>query len=79
MPDKVVKMMRDQHGISIADGQGQLKGRVSRIAHMGCIDEYDLLTGIACLEKVLHELGHPFVWGAGLSAAQQVFNNGDDR
>jgi len=66
--------MRDIHGISIAGGQGGLKGKIIRIAHMGCVDEYDILTGIACLEKVLHELGYSFEFGAGLSAAQKVFN-----
>lgn len=71
---KVVKMMRDEHGISVAGGQAQLKGKIIRIAHMGCVDEYDILTGIACLEKVLKQLGHEFTLGSGLAAAQQVFN-----
>ena len=71
---KVVKMMRDEHGISVAGGQAQLKGKIIRIAHMGCVDEYDILTGIACLEKVLKQLGHEFECGSGLAAAQQVFN-----
>ncbi|MCK5178349.1 MAG: alanine--glyoxylate aminotransferase family protein [Candidatus Omnitrophica bacterium] len=70
----VVKMMRDAHGISIAGGQAHLKGKIIRIAHMGCVDEYDILTGIACLEKVLYELGYSFTWGTGLSAAQEAFN-----
>lgn len=71
---KVVKIMRDTYGISIAGGQSQLKGKIIRIAHMGCIDEYDILTGISCLEKVLKELGYKFELGAGVSAAQKVFN-----
>ncbi len=71
---EVVKLMRDTHGISIAGGQAHLKGKIIRIAHMGCVDEYDILTGIACLEKVLHELGYRFTLGAGLSAAQEAFN-----
>ncbi len=71
---KVVKMMRDTYGISVAGGQAQLKGKIIRIAHMGCVDEYDILTGISCLEKVLKELGYSFNLGAGLTAAQEVFN-----
>ena len=40
-----------------AGGQGEeLKGKIIRIAHMGCLDEYDILTGISCLEKVLKVL-----------------------
>lgn len=71
--NKVVKIMRDTYGISVAGGQGSLKGKIIRIAHMGCVDEYDILTGIACLEKVLLKLGHKFTPGAGIAAAQKVF------
>jgi len=71
---KVVKIMRDTYGISVAGGQARLKGKIIRIAHMGCVDEYDILAGISCLEKVLKELGYKFALGAGLSAAQEVFN-----
>ncbi len=71
---KVVKVMRDTHGISVAGGQGDLKGKVIRIAHMGCLDEYDLLTGISCLEKVLKDLGYRFDLGSGVAAAQRYFN-----
>jgi len=51
-----------------------VKGKIIRISHMGCLDEYDMLTGIACLEKVLHEMGHKFQLGAGVAAAQKFFN-----
>lgn len=71
---KVVKIMRDTYGISTAGGQAQLKGKIIRIAHMGCVDEYDILTGISCLEKVLKELGYEFEVGDGVAAAQKVFN-----
>ena len=72
--EKLVKIMRDTHGISIAGGQEEMKGKIIRIAHMGCLDEYDMLTGIACLEKVLASLGYLFPMGAGVSAAQKAFN-----
>lgn len=73
--NKVVKIMRDTYGISVAGGQDSLKGKIIRIAHMGCVDEYDILTGISCLEKVLSKLGHKFTSGAGVAAAQKVFNS----
>lgn len=74
--EKLVKMMRDSHGITIAGGQGEeLKGKVIRIAHMGCVDEYDILSGISCLEKVLKEMGYKFELGAGVAAAQRVINS----
>ncbi len=71
---KLVKTMRDTYGISVAGGQGHLKGKIIRISHMGCIDEYDILTGISCLEKTLKELGYKFELGVGVAAAQKVFN-----
>lgn len=73
--EKLVKIMRDTYGISIAGGQSELKGKIIRIAHMGAVDEYDILTGISCLEKVLKQLGHKFTVGAGVKAAQEVFNS----
>ncbi len=74
-PKKIVKTMRDVHGITMAGGQGELEGKIVRIASMGAVDEYDILTGLACLEKVLKEAGHKFELGASLAAAQKVFNS----
>jgi len=71
---KIVKIMRDTYGISVAGGQGDVKGKIIRIAHMGALDEYDILTGLSCLEKVLKELGYKFELGAGVAAAQKYFN-----
>jgi len=71
---RIVKMMRDEHGITVAGGQAELKGKMLRIGHMGCVDEYDILAGISCLEKVLKELGHPFECGIGVAAAQRSLN-----
>jgi len=72
--EKLLKTMRDTYGISVAPGQDALKGKIIRMAHMGVIDEYDILTGIACFEKVLKEMGYKFELGAGLTAAQKVLN-----
>jgi len=72
--EKLTKTMRDTYGITFAGGQDLLKGKVIRMAHMGALDEYDILTGLACLEKVLHQMGHKFELGSALSAAQKVLN-----
>jgi len=72
---KLVKTLRDVHGITMAGGQGDLKGKIIRIAHMGAVDEYDILTGISSLEKVLHQMGYKFELGVGVAAAQKVFNS----
>lgn len=72
--EKLVKTMRDTYGVTIAGGQSELKGKVFRIAHMGYIEEFDIIVCIACLEKVLHQMGYKFNLGAGLKAAQEVFH-----
>ena len=73
--EKLVKTMRDTYGVTIAGGQGEeLKGKIIRIAHMGCVDEDDIVTGISCLEKVLKEMGYTFQLGSGVAAAQKIFN-----
>ncbi|MFA4888267.1 MAG: alanine--glyoxylate aminotransferase family protein [Candidatus Omnitrophota bacterium] len=71
--EKLVKTMRDTYGVTIAGGQAELKGKVFRIAHMGFIEEFDIIVGISCLEKVLRQMGYKFELGAGLKAAQEIF------
>jgi len=71
--EKLVKTMRDTYGVTIAGGQSELKGKVFRIAHMGFIEEFDIIAGIACLEKVLAQLGFKFSLGKGVAAAQEEF------
>jgi aspartate aminotransferase-like enzyme len=66
--------MRDTYGITMAGGQSRLEGKIVRISHMGCIDEYDILAGISCLEKVLKEMGHQFELGVGVAMTQKVLN-----
>jgi serine---pyruvate transaminase len=70
---KVPKLMRDRFGITIAGGQGHLKGRIARIAHCGYFGAFDIVVTVAALEMTLRELGHEVELGAGVSAAQRVF------
>ena len=73
--EKLVKTMRDTYDVTIAGGQAELKGKVFRIAHMGYIEKTDIIAGISCLEKVLQQMGYKFNLGAGVKAAQEVFND----
>ncbi len=70
---QVVAKMREK-GIWIAGGQAQAKGKIFRIAHMGFIDEQDLLGTLGALEIVLNNLGYKVAPGAGLKAAQEVLS-----
>lgn len=40
---------------------------------MGYLNEFDIILALACLEKVLFQMGYKFELGAGLKAAQEVF------
>jgi aspartate aminotransferase-like enzyme len=69
---KMPKLLRER-GITANGGQGQLKGRIIRIAHCGYFGAFDIITILAGLELALNELGADVELGAGVAAAQQVF------
>lgn len=63
-----------KRGITIAGGQGSMKGKIFRIAHMGYVDTFDVLTALGALEMVLADLGQPAKYGAAVGAASQVLS-----
>jgi serine---pyruvate transaminase len=69
----VPNTMRDRFGVTIAGGQGRLKGRIARIAHCGYFGPFDVVVTIAAFEMTLRRLGHEVELGAGVAAAQRVF------
>ena len=69
----VPKLLRDRYAITANGGQGQLKGRILRLAHCGYFGAFDVITALAGLEMVLRELGMDVELGSGVAAAQQVF------
>ena len=71
--EHVLSSYSTSHNITIAGGQGKLKGKVFRLGHMGYVAEFDVITALSALEQVLQELGHPVDWGASVRDAQKVF------
>jgi aspartate aminotransferase-like enzyme len=69
----LLSKLEKQYGLKLANGQDTLKGKIIRLAHMGYIDQFDVLTGISGLELALAEMGHPVTPGAGVAAAQRVW------
>jgi aspartate aminotransferase-like enzyme len=69
----IVKAFRSQFGAVIANGQGEMKGQLFRIAHLGYYDYLDTIAAIGALEQVLLQIGRRVELGAGLRAAQQVY------
>lgn len=72
---KIVKLLREKYGVSIAGGQGDLKGKIIRFAHMGYIGKADILVGFACLEMVLCELGYKLEKGKSVAKVQEILLN----
>ncbi|MBV8256912.1 MAG: alanine--glyoxylate aminotransferase family protein [Actinobacteria bacterium] len=73
--DAIVKGLRDRFGITIANGQGDLKGKVFRIGHIGWFDVFDITTALSALELVLVDLGADVERGAATTAALEAFES----
>jgi aspartate aminotransferase-like enzyme len=69
----IVKEFRSRFGAIIANGQGSMKGQIFRIAHLGYFDFMDLFAVVACLELILKANGLPVEFGAGVAAAEEIY------
>jgi len=71
--ETLTKALRDGYGITFAGGQGKLKGKIFRIAHLGWIDRFEIIEAVAALEIQMAKMGYTFALGAGCGAAEKVF------
>lgn len=69
---EIVEILRREYGLSIAGGQDRVKDKIFRIAHMGWINEQDLITCFSLLEKALKDLGYSFKLGVSVARLQEV-------
>jgi len=76
---KILTDMRDNYGLHMASGQGDLKGKIFRIGHLGYVDRKDLLATFACLEMTLSRLGANIEWGKGVQAVQDIFYQAENK
>lgn len=53
--EKLLESIRKREGISLAGGQGEMKGKIIRIAHMGYIRKKDIDRGLKALARALKE------------------------
>ena len=70
--DRVLEYLRDHMSVILAEGQDQLKGKVVRIAHVGYMGAFDVVTAIAALEMALRKFGAEIPFGRGVAAAEEV-------
>ncbi len=66
------KNLRDKYGVSIAGGQAELKGKIFRVAHVGYMNDFDIITAVSAIEKGLHDGGYPVEAGKGVATAQRI-------
>ena len=60
--------LRDRHGVTLAPGQGRLKGKIFRIGHIGWFDVFDIAAALAAVELSLTELGADIERGVAVRA-----------
>jgi aspartate aminotransferase-like enzyme len=71
---KIVKEFREAFDAVVANGQGEMKGKLFRIAHIGYYDYLDTVGILAALEHVLARVTDRSVeYGAAVRAAQEVY------
>jgi aspartate aminotransferase-like enzyme len=66
---EVVSTLRDRFGITIANGQADLKGKVFRIGHIGWFDIFDITTALAAVELALADAGAEIERGVAVTRA----------
>ena len=71
--DELLLHLRDRHGVTLAPGQGQLKGKIFRIGHIGWFDVFDIAAALAAVELSLTELGADIERGVAVTRAFEAY------
>jgi aspartate aminotransferase-like enzyme len=69
----VVLSMRERSGVTIIGGQGEVRGKIVRIGHIGYVDVFDVTTALAALEVAMMEAGADVERSAAVTAALEAF------
>ena len=70
----IVKEFRETFNAVVANGQGEMKGQLFRMAHIGYYDYLDTIGILSALEQVIAQVaGKPVEFGSAVRAAQEVF------
>jgi aspartate aminotransferase-like enzyme len=67
--------LRDRMGITLAPGQGPIKGKVFRIGHIGYFDVFDITTALAGIELALAESGADIERGVAVTRALETYEH----
>jgi len=72
---KLLLDLRDRFGITLAPGQGPLKGKVFRVGHLGYYDVFDITTALAGIELALAEAGADIERGVAVTRALETYEH----
>ena len=70
--DELLDYLRARMGITFAEGQDHLQGKVIRIAHVGHMGAFDVIVAISALEMAFRKFDLPVHLGRGVAAAQEI-------
>jgi aspartate aminotransferase-like enzyme len=70
----VVKALKARFSLVTANGQGEMQGKIFRVAHLGFFDYLDTLALLGAMEHIAKDvLGLPVEYGKAVAAAQTVY------
>ncbi len=73
---ELVSLLRDRHGVQLANGQAHLKGKIFRIGHIGYYDVFDIATALGAVELGLADLGADIERSVAVTRALDVYAEG---
>lgn len=69
---QLVKTMQSKYMAYIAGAQDPNKGKFFRIAHLGYMGGFDVITALSALELTLADMGYKFELAASIKAAESI-------
>ena len=70
----VVKTLKSRFALVTANGQGEMQGKIFRVAHLGYFDYLDTVAFLGAMEHIAKDtLGLKVEYGQGVAAAQKVY------
>ena len=67
--------LRERMGVQLVGGQGELKGKIFRIGHIGWFDIFDITTALAAIELALADAGADVERGMAVTAALEAYEH----
>jgi len=69
----LVKLAAEKYDVAFGVGLGEVAGKVFRIGHLGMLTDVMVLSGLACAEMCMADLGWKITLGSGVAAAQEYY------